>query len=268
MENRQVIVWNKHNGINQQWNIVYVDEQKPEPTKGQMSPKWGFIVERPFYIVSEMKSNRVLTQLKTHADKFSIIKTPNGNDNQKFYFDQKTRTIRMVWKKSHALEFKNNYWVGYGSGLAIPKQQFRYDKGYIISVDINKVFTVEANKDTEAQRVIVANKNNGVNQRWKIVYVDQFKEQTKGLIDEFGLFANRPFYIRSRLPNKRLAECQGNYDVRQRRWRNNETAQQWYFDPTMKVIRSKKWNNRVLETTNKSTGLGNMRCYTPSARWW
>jgi len=87
MENRQVIVWNKTNGLNQQWNIVYVDEQKPEPTKGQMSPKWGFIVERPFYIVSEMKSNRVLTQL-TH-DKFSIIKTPNGNNNQKFYFDQK-----------------------------------------------------------------------------------------------------------------------------------------------------------------------------------
>jgi len=60
-ENRQVIVWNKHNGLNQQWDIVYVDEAKPEPKKGQMSPKWGFIVERPFYIVSEMKSNRHLT---------------------------------------------------------------------------------------------------------------------------------------------------------------------------------------------------------------
>jgi len=56
--------------------------------------------------------------------------------------------------------------------------------------------------------------------------------------------------------------------VRQRRWRKNETGQQWIFDPTMKVIRSKKWNNRVLETTNHSTGMGNMRCYTPTARWW
>ena len=84
-ENRQVIVWNKHNGINQQWDIMYVDEQKPEPTKGQMSPKWGFIVERPFYIVSELKSNRHLTQLS--SDRFAIIKTPNGNNSQKFYFD-------------------------------------------------------------------------------------------------------------------------------------------------------------------------------------
>jgi len=61
VENRHCIVWNKHGGISQQWDIVYVDEQKPEPKKGQMSPKWGFIVERPFYIVSEMKSNRHLT---------------------------------------------------------------------------------------------------------------------------------------------------------------------------------------------------------------
>jgi len=112
------------------------------------------------------------------------------------------------------------------------------------------------------------NRHNGANQRWRIVYVDQFKEQTKGLVDEFGLFANRAFYIRSRLPNRRMAECQGNYDVRQRRWRNGETAQQWIFDPVKKVIRSKKWSNRVLETSNHSNGLGNMRCYTPSSRWW
>jgi len=36
----------------------------------------------------------------------------------------------------------------------------------------------------------------------------------------------------------------------------------------MKVIRSKKWNNRVLETQNHSNGLGNMRCVGPTARWW
>jgi len=34
VDNRQVIVWNRHNGLNQQWDIMYVDEQKPEPTKG------------------------------------------------------------------------------------------------------------------------------------------------------------------------------------------------------------------------------------------
>lgn len=265
-ENRQVIVWNKHNGLNQQWDIVYVDEAKPEPTKGQMSPKWGFIVERPFYIVSEMKSNRHLTQLSSVRD--AMIKTPNGNNSQKFYFDQKTRTIRLVRSTGYSLEAKHNNSLQYGSARAHPTMQFKYEKGYLINVKTNKVFDVSGGKDAEAQKVHMWNRHNGANQRWRIVYVDQFKEQKKGLIEEFGLFANRPFYIRSRLPNRRMAECGNNYDVRQRRWRNNETGQQWVFDPTTKVIRSKKWSNRVLEVQNHSNGLGNMRCYTPTSRWW
>jgi len=59
-ENRRVIAWNRHNGMNQQWDIIYVDEAKPEPKKGEMSPQWGFVVERPFYIVSQMKAHRYL----------------------------------------------------------------------------------------------------------------------------------------------------------------------------------------------------------------
>lgn len=204
-EARQVIVWNKHNGLNQQWDIVYVDEAKPEPKKGQMSPKWGFIVERPFYIVSEMQKNRHLTQLPSVKD--AIIKTPNGNKSQKFYFDQKTRTIRLVRDSRYSLEAKGSNSLQIGSSRAHPTMQFKYEKGYLINVKTNKVFDVSGGKDAEAQKVLMWNRHNGANQRWRIVYVDQFKEQTKGLIEEFGLFANRPFYIRSRLPNRRMAEC-------------------------------------------------------------
>jgi hypothetical protein len=85
--------------------------------------------------------------------------------------------------------------------------QFRFEKGYLINVKTNKVFDVSGGKDAEAQKVIMYNKHNGANQRWKVVSVDQSKEQSKGLIEDFGLYANRPFYIRSRLPNRRFAEC-------------------------------------------------------------
>lgn len=49
-ENRNVIMWNKHNGLNQQWDIIYVDEMKPEPKKGEMNDDWNLKVDWPFHI--------------------------------------------------------------------------------------------------------------------------------------------------------------------------------------------------------------------------
>jgi hypothetical protein len=51
-ENRNIEARNKHGRINQQWEIVYVDEWKGEPTKGELNEEIGLIVERDFYIVS------------------------------------------------------------------------------------------------------------------------------------------------------------------------------------------------------------------------
>lgn len=97
--------------------------------------------------------------------------------------------------------------IGFGSSRAIPQQQFVYENGYIYNVKTKNVFDVTGGKDVEAQEVKLLGRRDAVQQRWKIVYVDQFKEQNKGLIEDFGLFANRPFWIRSRLPNGRVAEC-------------------------------------------------------------
>jgi len=36
-ENRNIIMYRKHNGINQQWDIIYVDEMPAEPKKGEMN---------------------------------------------------------------------------------------------------------------------------------------------------------------------------------------------------------------------------------------
>jgi hypothetical protein len=38
--------------INQLWDLIYVDEMPKEPVKGELSPKFGLIVETPFYIQS------------------------------------------------------------------------------------------------------------------------------------------------------------------------------------------------------------------------
>jgi hypothetical protein len=69
-------------------------------------------------------------------------------------------------------------------------------------------------------------RNEKPQQRWRIVYVDEAKkEPTKGLDKDWGFHINRPFYIRSRLPMKRIAECVGANNVTMRRWRKNAMGQ-------------------------------------------
>jgi dipeptidyl aminopeptidase/acylaminoacyl peptidase len=90
-ENRNVIVYNKHGRINQQWDLIYADEYPDEPTKGQLNKEFNFYVERDFYIQSQLGSQRYLSVID---NKNIVIKTPNGQKYQIWYFDQKTKTVK------------------------------------------------------------------------------------------------------------------------------------------------------------------------------
>jgi hypothetical protein len=90
-ENRNIEVQNKNNGINQQWDIVYVDEWKGEPGKGELNEKFGLYVERPFHVVSQLPENRYLDLINNRN---MVIKTPNGRNTQVWYFHQQSLTIR------------------------------------------------------------------------------------------------------------------------------------------------------------------------------
>jgi hypothetical protein len=43
-ENQNIIVWNKHGKLNQQWEVIYADQYPDEPTKGEMSNDFGLYV--------------------------------------------------------------------------------------------------------------------------------------------------------------------------------------------------------------------------------
>jgi hypothetical protein len=90
-ENRNIIAWSKHGKINQQWDIVYVDEWKGEPTKGQLNTDFGLYVERDFYVVSQLPDNRYLELI--NGRNFGI-KTSNTRRTQTWYFDQRSLTIK------------------------------------------------------------------------------------------------------------------------------------------------------------------------------
>jgi hypothetical protein len=69
---------------------------------------------------------------------------------------------------------------------------------------------VSGNRDAEGQNVHFWKRHGGRNQRWRVIYHDrQTKEVTKGLHRGWGFHVNRPFYFRSRLPMRRVAEVHG-----------------------------------------------------------
>jgi hypothetical protein len=52
VENRNIGVNSQKNAIYQQWDVVYVDEWKGEPGKGELNERFGLYVERDFFVVS------------------------------------------------------------------------------------------------------------------------------------------------------------------------------------------------------------------------
>jgi hypothetical protein len=90
-ENRNILAWKRHGRINQQWDIIYADQWKRDPKKGELNSKFGLYVDRTFYIVSRMKSGRYLDIINNRN---IVIKTRNGRKTQKWWFDQKSLTIK------------------------------------------------------------------------------------------------------------------------------------------------------------------------------
>ena len=90
-ENRNIIVWTKSGSMNQQWDVIYVDEYPEEPKKGELNKEFGLYVERPFYVATQLSSNRYLDLINNRN---MVIKTPNGRNTQIWWFDQKSLTIK------------------------------------------------------------------------------------------------------------------------------------------------------------------------------
>ena len=102
-ENRNVIVHNRHGGLNQQWEILYVDVAKPEPTSG-LNPDFGLYINRPFMIRSYLGQRRYLDLVGNNV----LIKTKNGRPSQNFVFDQKTRTIHPMSNKRKSFDITSS----------------------------------------------------------------------------------------------------------------------------------------------------------------
>jgi hypothetical protein len=102
---QKTIVYNRHNGANQRWKVIYVDKAKG-PQKSGLNKDFGFHVNRPFYIVSELPFNRVA---EMHGNTQVNLKRWRKNTRQQqWWFDEVSKTVRNNYWKNYALDIQGN----------------------------------------------------------------------------------------------------------------------------------------------------------------
>jgi hypothetical protein len=89
----------------QRWTINYVDEIPRDPIKGELSTEYGFIVEEPFYLVTQLPSRRHLQYVDDMAT--LRIKLPNGQIRQEFIFHGVSKTLQ-PYKMNKAIAIKSS----------------------------------------------------------------------------------------------------------------------------------------------------------------
>jgi hypothetical protein len=85
-----------------------------------------------------------------------------------------------------------------------------FDGSHFVNIRDKRCLDVSGNKDVEGQAVIAHKMHNGKNQQWNVLYLDKAnKTRTDGFNEDFGWEINRPFYMVSRLPMRRVIEAVG-----------------------------------------------------------
>jgi hypothetical protein len=185
---------------------------QPEPKKGEFNPEYGLYVERDFYIVSTYGIGRYVDIVGNQI----VIKTQSDRTSQKWWFDQKSKTIK---NKSNNRSFDIQH-AGKTSNMQVWNtnggwfQVFKYYQNYIMNVKDSRVLEITGSKDVEGQRCGVSKKTYTINQKWTVIYVDKAEDlKTKGMYTPYGIHLARPFYIRSRLPMQRVLQVVGGRNI-------------------------------------------------------
>jgi hypothetical protein len=146
---------------------------------------------------------------------------------------------------------------------------FKYKGEKLVNLGPNgRVVTVKDNKDVEGQAVHVEKRNGSWSQRWRIVYAGKLTGSDaytkKGSMSKrgFGFRALEPFYLRSKMPMNRVAECVGANNIVLKKYAKGRKAQQFQFDPVSKTIKGMYWTSYGFSMEGQ-----NLRCRTLSSKW-
>ena len=92
----------RHNGANQRWNVVYLDQSTREATEG-LDPDFGFYRNRPFYIISRLCMRRFVEVVDGNL----VISSRKDEQSQQFQFDSETKTLVSVAFPEKSIEIMN-----------------------------------------------------------------------------------------------------------------------------------------------------------------
>jgi len=105
IEGQPIIVGKPTGGLNQKWNVLYLDKRGKTETKG-LNEEFNFQINKPFYLVSELPFNRVA---EMHgANNVWLRRWRKNTLAQQFFFDEVTKTIRSNQWKNYCLEIQSN----------------------------------------------------------------------------------------------------------------------------------------------------------------
>jgi len=266
-ENRNIVMEQKNGKVHQRWRIIYVDEYKGEPTKGQFNDKFGLYVERDFYVVSSLPDNRYLDLINNRN---MVIKTKNGRRTQVWYFHQQSLTIRtrynnQSWDIKSAGRTNDMQIWSTNSGWF---QVFKYQGNQFINWSNSKVLEVQnqnLNTDAENRNIMVGNRGKDIRQQWEVIYVDEYSEPKKGeLNSDFGLYVERDFYVVNQMASHKYLDLINNRNM-VIKTQNGRRTQVWYFHQQSKTIRT-RYNNQSWDI--KSAGrTNNMQIWSTNSGW-
>jgi hypothetical protein len=106
---------------------------------------------------------------------------------------------------------------------------FRTQGDFFIN-EKGKVMEVSGGIDDENRNIVVSNKNGKIQQRWRIVYVDEYPgEPKKGEMNtKFGFYVERDFHIVSAMGNNKYLDLINNRNM-VIKTSNGRKTQVWYF---------------------------------------
>jgi hypothetical protein len=197
----------------------------------------------PFNRVAEMHGNTNMY----------LKRWRNNVRQQQFWFDEVTKTVRNNYWKNYCLEIAGKKESGNlktsASIMSRWWQLFKVDGEFIVN-EKGGVMDVQGGVDAENRNIIVHKKHGKVNQRWKIIYVDEYeKEPTKGQMNKkFGLIVDKDFYIVSKLSSHRYLDLINNRNM-VIKTPNGRRTQIWYFHQPSLTIRT-RYNNQSFDIKN------------------